>query len=202
MTGWLVVVPIKRFTTGKSRLQILDRVDIARAVALDTLQVLTSVPAVRRVLVVTDDPRDGVWPSAVAVLNQGRPGLNAAVGEGIDVARRLDPSAPVAVVLGDLPGITPMAVTAAFAVAARVRTGFVGDAAGTGTTIATIAPGVRFTPRFGPGSGARHRASGAFELPAGAALRQDLDTAADLPAVRPIAGRRLAALLASSSVAV
>lgn len=195
MTGWLVVVPVRRFAAAKTRLVVPDRADVARAVALDTLQVLTSVPAVRRVLVVTDDPGERSWPGAVRVVRQARRGLGAAITEGIAAARLLDPHAPVAVVLGDLPRITPIAVTAVLAAAVRVPVGVVRDAAGTGTTTVTIAPGVRFASAFGPDSAARHRALGAVELTTGAALRHDLDTAADLATARHSAGPRLTALL-------
>lgn len=213
MTGWLVVVPIKRFTTAKSRLDIPDRAEVARAVALDTVHVLMAVLAVRTVLVVTDDLVAGdlltgedfaalSWPTGVRLLQQRRPGLSAAVAEGRAAAALLQPGAPVAVVLGDLPRVGVAAVTAALTAAARVPVGFVRDAAGTGTTVLTTAPGVRFDPAFGRDSAARHRALGAAELPAGAALRHDLDTTADLAVARRGAGPRLAALLAKRPSAV
>lgn len=201
MTVWLVVVPIRRFAAAKTRLAVADREDVARAVALDTLRVLTSVPAIRRVLVVTDDPGERSWPDAVRVVRQCRGGLTAAVTEGIAAARPLDPGASVAVVLGDLPRITPIAVASVLAAAARVPVSFVRDAAGTGTTTVTIAPGVRFAPAFGPDSAARHRALGAVELSTGATLRHDLDTTADLVAARHLAGPRLTALLRANPVA-
>lgn len=199
MTGWLVVVPIRMFTAAKTRLRVPDREQVARAVALDTLQALEAAPIVRRVLVVTDDTGGPWWPRSVAVVQQRRRGLNEAIAEGVLAVRRVDPAAPVAVVLGDLPRITPMAVTAALAAAARVPVGFIRDAAGTGTTGLTVAPGVRFSPAFGPGSAALHRALGAMELTTDPALRQDLDTPADLAAARRVAGRRLSGLLASDA---
>ncbi|WP_375399477.1 2-phospho-L-lactate guanylyltransferase [uncultured Amnibacterium sp.] len=195
MTGWIVVVPVRRFAAAKSRLEVPDREGVARAVALDTLQVLTSVPAVRRVLVITDDPGERSWPDAMRAVQQRRRGLSGAVADGIAAARLLDPRGPVAVVLGDLPRITPTAVTALLAAAARVPVGFVRDAAGTGTTTVTIAPGVRFATAFGRDSAAHHRALGAVELTASVALRHDLDTAADLARAHGSSGPCLAALL-------
>lgn len=197
MTSWLVVVPIRRFTTGKTRLGLDDRGELARAVALDTLDALGAVSSVRRVLVVTDDPAEPAWPTGVLVRPQRRHGLSSAIAEGLSAARLLDPSAATAVVLGDLPLIAPGAVTAVLAAAERVPVGFVRDAAGTGTTMWTMAPDQRVEPAFGGDSAARHRRLGARELLAGAALRQDLDTAHDLAVARRAAGRRLTTVLAS-----
>lgn len=198
MTGWLVVVPVKRSAAAKSRLELPGRAAVARAVTMDTLEVLLAVPSIRRVLVITDESeqRAEPWPVGVRVLRQRRAGLVPAIGEGLGAARLLDPSAPTAVVLGDLPLITPTAVTSVLSAAGRVPSGFVRDAAGTGTTMVTMAPGVRFTTAFGRDSSARHRALGAIEILAAPGLRQDLDTAADLARARRSAGRRLSRLLA------
>jgi 2-phospho-L-lactate guanylyltransferase len=71
------------------------------------------------------------------------------------------------------------------------------DAAGTGTTLYTARPEAAFSPRFGPGSRARHRQAGATELdaPADSGLRQDVDTFDDLCSAAAIGlGRRSAAV--------
>ncbi|WP_308212507.1 hypothetical protein [Actinomadura madurae] len=59
---------------------------------------------------------------------------------------------------------------------------FVPDAAGVGTTLYTARPGVPFSPAFGGGSRAAHRARGAREiaLPGTDSVRRDVDTPGDL----------------------
>jgi 2-phospho-L-lactate guanylyltransferase len=74
----------------------------------------------------------------------------------------------------------------------------VADAPGTGTVLLTAPPGVPLDPRFGVGSAAAHRASGAVPLTGPwPSLRRDVDTAADLadaarlglgPATRALTG--------------
>jgi 2-phospho-L-lactate/phosphoenolpyruvate guanylyltransferase len=62
------------------------------------------------------------------------------------------------------------------------RESFVGDLAGTGTTLYAAAAGVAFAPRFGGRSRAAHRAAGATELMLSGipSVRRDVDTGVDL----------------------
>ena len=91
----------------------------------------------------------------------------------------------MAVLLGDLPALTPEELDEALAAAARHPLAFVRDADGTGTTLATAAPGVPFEPHFGPDSAARHAAAGFVELEASdtPGLTRDVDTVDGLEAV-------------------
>jgi 2-phospho-L-lactate/phosphoenolpyruvate guanylyltransferase len=91
----------------------------------------------------------------------------------------------IAVLLGDLPALTPGELDEALAAAARHPLAFVRDADGTGTTLATAAPGVPFEPHFGPDSAARHAAAGFVELEASdtPGLTRDVDTVDGLEAV-------------------
>ena len=57
------------------------------------------------------------------------------------------------------------------------------DVAGSGTTLLAAAPGVPPAPRYGPGSAATHRDSGAVALTGDwPSLRRDVDTPTDLAA--------------------
>ena len=98
---------------------------------------------------------------------------------------RAESSVAVAVLLGDLPALTPGELDGALDAASRHPLAFVRDADGTGTTLATAAPGVPFEPHFGPGSAARHAAAGFVELEASDAsgLTRDVDTVDGLEAV-------------------
>ena len=125
--------------------------------------------------------RIGDSPDVEHDLLQHRRGLNAALAEGARLARDRWPADGVAGLVGDLPALTPAELAGALAAAAQHPTGFVTDAAGTGTTLLTARPTVAFDPRFGPGSAARHGVHAAA-LPAGPGLRRDVDTADDLRA--------------------
>ncbi|WP_448006552.1 2-phospho-L-lactate guanylyltransferase [Agromyces bauzanensis] len=192
---WTVVIPVKAPATGKSRLlpAVTDaaRAAFARAFALDTIAAALAARSVGRVIVVGDDPdlADGAEFLAEPGAD-GNPGsavergLLPAIRHGIAHARAGVPVA-VAVLLGDLPALTPEELDAALAAAARHSLAFVRDADGTGTTLATAAAGVAFDPQFGPGSAARHAAAGFAELEASDApgLTRDVDTVDGLETV-------------------
>ena len=100
--------------------------------------------------------------------------------------RAADPGAPVGALQADLPALRPAELDDALAAAARGVRGRRGRAfcAGRARAPAPVllaAAGVPLDPRFGAGSAARHRASGAVPL-AGAwpSLRRDVDTGDDL----------------------
>jgi 2-phospho-L-lactate guanylyltransferase len=215
--AWVVVVPVKPAARGKSRLAgVLDddeRAGLVRAMALDTIDAARSTAGVRRVVVVTADAplrrtltrADGPSSAAPAPVSLvGEPPasddpLGAALHAGHDEARRLEPEAAVAVLLGDLPALRPDDLAAALGAAAARPTAFVADAAGTGTTLLTALPGAAFDPRFGPGSARAHAAAGhtALAVPAASTLRRDVDVPDDLRAAeRAGTGRRTAAWLA------
>ena len=217
MTGWTVLVPVKPSVLGKSRLAVdaVDRVAIARAVALDTIAAAAACEAVERVVVVTDDAglvlqaarhpgsalrrgdaerRRGADPAARRARRRtergDRPGA-AAVGEGM----------PRAALLGDLPALRSEDLAAALSAAAEVERGVVADAEGTGSTLVTARAGIPWISAFGEGSFAAHLALGfaALPVPEDSTLRRDVDTADQLAQATALGlGRRTAALLAGS----
>ena len=139
---------------------------------------------VRTVLVVSADRTVAATLTAlgVEVVDDPLVGLNAAYDRGALLLRERDPHTAVGALQADLPALRAdeldAAVTAALAIGARA---FTADAEGTGTTFLLAAAGVELDPRFGGGSAARHRATGAVALDGrGPSLRRDVDTAADL----------------------
>lgn len=190
--SWVVVIPVKSPASGKSRLVpgVTDaaRAALARAFALDTIVAARAARSVERVIVVGDDPdlADGaeflLEPGADGTSAEG--GLLPAIRHGIAHARAEAPVA-VAVLLGDLPALTPDELDAALDAAERHPLAFVRDADGTGTTLATAAAGVAFDPLFGRGSAARHAAAGFVELEASESpgLTRDVDTVDGLETV-------------------
>jgi 2-phospho-L-lactate guanylyltransferase len=181
--GWLVVIPAKRLPAAKDRLRgaVPDphHPDLALALLKDT--VAAAMPAAE-VVVVTADPvvAAAVRALGAAVAPDPGGGLNAALAYGADTWA--GPGRCRAALTGDLPALTPRVLADALA---AVRTGraFVPDATGTGTVLLGATAGVPLDPCFGGASAAAHLASGAALVGgAGAALRRDVDTPADLTA--------------------
>lgn len=200
MIEWVVLVPIKRFGDGKTRLHPrTDRAVLAEAVARDTLDAVAGVRRVRMILVMTDDAalvEDLALPVAVTVRTQRTPGLNAAVAEGLRYAQVSWPDYGQAVLLGDLPALTAQDLQVTLDAAEELPLAVVPDAAGSGTVMITASPGVPLLPAFGVGSARRHRDLGHRILPAPDRLRRDVDTPDDLrSAVRLGVGRHTAAAL-------
>lgn len=190
---WSVVVPVKRFSQAKLRLTDglapLAREEVARAFALDTLHVLAQVPAISRILVITDFSEESFpLPERAQLLVQRSPGLNSAIREGIRGVRAEDPAAPTLIIVADLPTLRADHLDAALAAAGQVLPRVVVDASGTGTTALTIPPGGETQPSFGTDSARRHRHSGYTELrlPRGNTLRCDVDTLEDLLAAQDV----------------
>ncbi|TDC77726.1 2-phospho-L-lactate guanylyltransferase [Micromonospora sp. KC606] len=184
---WTVVVPVKRLDAAKSRLRgalpVVPHEELALALAADTVRAALACPAVAEVLVVTADPvvaAEAGAAGARAVPDPPEAGLNAAFRHGARLAGR-----PwVAGLTADLPALRPAELAAALRAAADpVVRHFVADAPGTGTVLLAAPPGVPLDPRFGVGSAAAHRGSGALALTGDwPSLRRDVDTAADLAA--------------------
>lgn len=184
---WSVVVPVKRLGVAKSRLYAAGRPrpeheQLALSLALDT--VTAAVAAAARVVVVTDDPAAAAAmraAGALVVADEPDAGLNPALAHGAARAALLGPDDGVALLSADLPALRPAELTAALRAAAGHLRAFVPDADGRGTTLLVSRPGVPVRPRYGAGSAAAHRASGAVELAGDwPSLRHDVDTAADL----------------------
>ncbi|MFK5634734.1 MULTISPECIES: 2-phospho-L-lactate guanylyltransferase [unclassified Ornithinimicrobium] len=199
---WRLVIPVKHADTAKSRLDPpapLERPELARAVALDTLEAACAALPPHQVTVVTSDPVTTAAALALGarvVADPGR-GLDAAVAAGwagrcADAARTDRADGAVggwAALLGDLPSLRATDLVRALTACAAHPAAVVPDAAGTGTVLLTSTVGPP-TPRFGPGSAARHAEAAvllALTLPR---LRRDVDVAAELEeAVRLGVGR-------------
>lgn len=201
--GWALIIPVKPTAVGKSRLQLdtVDRVTLARAIALDTIAAAAACEAVAQVFVVTDD---GALvslafdiPGLRFVPEGDARGIDAAVAAGADAAGERMPRAAL---LGDLPALRPDDLAAALRSARVVARAVVADAEGTGTTLVTAGAGMPLQTSFGDGSYARHRDLGCvpLEIDASSTLRRDVDTPDQLDqAVALGVGPRTASVLAA-----
>ncbi|MEO8889395.1 MAG: 2-phospho-L-lactate guanylyltransferase [Jatrophihabitantaceae bacterium] len=182
---WTVLIPTKSLPEAKTRLTGASADSAAhhrlvRAIRADTLAAARAADGVARLVIVTDRSDDH---GAELTFVQTAPGLNAALAEAAADAANRWPRDGLVALLGDLPALRPDELAHALADAARTPRSFVPDAAGTGTTLLAVHPGVLLAPAFGPGSAARH-AAGAVRLDAGPGLRHDVDTADDLETAR------------------
>jgi 2-phospho-L-lactate/phosphoenolpyruvate guanylyltransferase len=200
-----LVVPVKPLTLAKSRLR--GAVDPAAHAALVLAMVTDTVRAARRaagvasVLVVTPDPVVALaaeHAGARVVADEPGGGLNPALRHGARLLRAEDPDTVVGALQADLPALRPADLAAAITAAAG-RRAYCADRRGDGTTLLLSARGGELAPRFGPGSAAAHRASGALALRGPwASLASDVDTAADLRAAARLGlGVRTAGVLAT-----
>jgi 2-phospho-L-lactate guanylyltransferase len=193
VTSWTIVIPVKGTATAKSRLG--GSAELARAIALDTVEAACGV-AGARVIVVTSSraSRDFVALGAIVVADPGS-GLNSAVGAGIAAAG----DGPVAVLLGDVPGMRSFELEEALALALAGEHSLVmvADADDTGTVLLAARNPADHRPQFGVGSRAAHGAAGYVELaiPAMSGLRRDVDTADQLAALGTRVGWRTAAVI-------
>ncbi|MCW0213623.1 MAG: 2-phospho-L-lactate guanylyltransferase [Pseudonocardia sp.] len=201
-------MPVKPLHVAKSRLRgAADRgigdpqahARLALALALDTVAAARAAALVGEIVVVTSDPEVSAGVTALGahvLADEPADGLNAALRRGaawhhVRRAGRALATAGVAALQADLAALHPDELDAAlagahvlFASGAASRA-FCADAHGDGTTLLVAAPGVALDPRFGPGSAAAHRESGAVALTgAWTGLRLDVDTEADLREAR------------------
>lgn len=199
-SSWRLVLPVKHADLAKSRLRPpggLARPDLARAFALDTLEAVCAALPAAVVVLVSNDPVVAAAAAGLGARVEPDPGagLNGAVRLGLSV---LPGHLPRAVLLGDLPSLTPADLRAALDQCWRHPRAVVPDADGTGTVLVTASSGRSLEPAFGVGSAARHGTDGAQILDLGLPrLRRDVDDAAGLvDAVRLGVGRHTAQLLA------
>ncbi|MGH3934109.1 MAG: 2-phospho-L-lactate guanylyltransferase, partial [Pseudonocardiaceae bacterium] len=150
----------------------------------DTLAAATGAAVVRRAVAICSDE---VMRSALAadgvetIPDAPAAGLNPALRYGETVLRRADPATTIGVLQADLPALRPAELDCAVHTGLATGRAFCSDWAGTGTTLLLAAPGQPLQPRFGAGSAAAHRATGAHELTGWwPGLRCDVDTATDL----------------------
>jgi 2-phospho-L-lactate guanylyltransferase len=206
---WRLVVPVKGGAGAKSRLHPpagVSRSDLAWAIARDCLEAVGAAVPAGHLHVVTSDQTVASYAAglgAVVVADPGR-GLDEAVRAGVRSACTsatdhggawLHPHVPVgataapppdgvAVLLGDLPALTPADLLCALEAAAGHDLAVVPDAQGTGTVLLTSLTGL-LEPAFGADSAARHTAAGHhrldLDLPR---LRTDVDDDRSLAAAR------------------
>lgn len=190
MAPWTVVIPVKALPTAKSRLagDVEAPGDLALAFLRDTLAAVVATPDVQLVVVVTSDTQVAAVArelSAEVVDDTGHPGINPAARHGAATAPA---GSAIAVVVSDLPCLTPHALTTALGAAARYPRAFLADLDDTGTTMWFCGPGEPVESRFGAGSRAAHVAAGDVDIvrahPESATAlipaRLDIDTAAAL----------------------
>ncbi|MGH3822988.1 MAG: 2-phospho-L-lactate guanylyltransferase [Pseudonocardiaceae bacterium] len=195
-----LLLPMKPLARAKTRL--LGAADggfgapkaharLVLALARDTVAAAAGAAVVRRAIAICSDAMlcralavDGVE----AIPDEPAAGLNSALRYGEALLRTADPAVTIAALPTDLPALRPQeldrAIRHGLATGGRV---FCTDQAGTGTTLLLAPPGQALEPRFGPGSAAAHRASGAQEISGRwPGLRCDVDTAADLARAREL----------------
>lgn len=218
--GWARVVVPTRGGFGKSRLVAppgTDHAELARAIARDTVEAARRCPAVREVVVVTGDETLAAWaaaargtavasahrsgvsltPAPCRVVGDPATGLAGAIAAGLAT---LPSGSVAAVLLGDIPTLTPGDLAMALAAARRVvgddptagrapgesagiprAAAFVPDAEGRGTVL-LVGRTTDLRPAFGPGSAQRHARHATrldLDLPR---LRRDVDDATTLQA--------------------
>lgn len=177
---WRIVVPVKGSSAAKSRLHPppgVRRADLAHAFGLDTITAVTQTVPPRQVHVVTADlpTRDFATALGAQVVDDPGGGLNAAILAGLEQVSADAQDGPCAVLLGDLPTLTPGALSAALLACGDHRTAFVPDAEGTGTVLLAARSLQDLAPAFGSGSARTHaRTSTRLDLDL-ALLRSDVD---------------------------
>jgi 2-phospho-L-lactate guanylyltransferase len=188
-----LLVPVKPLHLAKTRLRGAwlasddgAHRELALALVRDTIAAAKGGRLVRRLLAICSD-RDAVGvlraDGTDVIPDEPDAGLNPALRHGAVLLRADDPAAAVGALQSDLPALLAGeldAALAAFAASGSPRA-FCPDRAGTGSTMLLAAPGVDLDPRFGNGSAAAHRESGAHHLDGPwPTLRCDVDTEADL----------------------
>ncbi|HEV3321273.1 MAG TPA: 2-phospho-L-lactate guanylyltransferase [Solirubrobacteraceae bacterium] len=195
------ILPVKRFSGAKQRLgeSVGDplRRDLARAMVGDVLSALRNCTAVERTIVVTCEESVAAaarYIGAIVVPDTAEAGQSAAVAHGIERAAA-EGFARVLCIPGDCPALDPAEVAALLesTPAGPAEVAIVPDRHGTGTNGLLLTPPGAIPPSFGPGSCARHlqlarEAGVACRVERIPSLLLDIDTGADLAALRELAG--------------
>jgi 2-phospho-L-lactate guanylyltransferase len=190
--GWAIVVPVKRLSHAKTRIAASGETSVeslAFAFAKDTATSALACPVVALVIVTTSDEQVEAWAVAngcLVVSDTGHPGINAAAK---NAARTASARRRTAVLVSDLPCLTPVALASVLNAGTRHSTSFLADRQGTGTTIWMGGEGSTVSTRFGLGSRAAHSGAGAVDLAREQpdqvewlTARHDVDTRDDLSA--------------------
>lgn len=164
--AWSVVFPVKVLWAAKSRLAAGTPApgELALAFFRDAIAAAIATPRVDRVIVATSDERVRAHAESVgaAVVDDDRhPGINAAARWG---AAHGGASRGVAVIVSDLPCLTPLSLETTLAAAEQHPTSFLADLDGTGTTVWCATAPHAVDPHFGQDSRSAHLASGAVDL--------------------------------------
>lgn len=183
--SWHVLIPVKQLGKAKSRLAPElgpRRAELALAFARDTTAAALRCEAVAAVTVVTGDRvvAEAVRADGAQVFDDRlAPGLNLALAAALDA---MPGFGSVALLLGDLPALTPQALARALRAASGHETAFVPDSSGTGTTLLAARRREALRIRFGTGSASAHAEAGAAQIaiPGLITLRSDVDSFADL----------------------
>ena len=195
-----MVVPVKGTTQAKSRFGPGDNSALALAMAADTVAAAMDADGVAGVLVVTTVEASGIFDELGAfVIVQESVGLAAAVALGVATAAEMtEPGRGIAVLLGDLPALTPAELGAALTAARSHPLAMVPDVSGHGTALITAVDGATHAPAFGLGSSAAHRAAGymPLEVSSSSGLRNDVDSAQGLALLEGRLGERTARVVA------
>jgi 2-phospho-L-lactate guanylyltransferase len=180
--AFALLVPVKPLSAAKTRLALDgDRTRmLMRAFAADAVTAAARSPLVAGLYVVSNQP-DLDLLGVTVLPDEGAGDLNGALAAAARRVRASRPGLGLAALCADLPCLVEPDLTAALsATAARW---FVADAEGSGTTLLATVPGRDLEPCFGPGSAARHAATGAVPHRDGVpTVRLDVDTTADLDA--------------------
>ena len=193
------VLPVKRFAHAKQRLgqSVADplRLELARAMVADVLLALSETESIERTIVVTREQSVVVTAreqGAIVVDDEAESGQPAAATLG--VARALaEGFERVLCVPGDCPALDPAELEALLRTptigAGLPEVVIVPDRHGSGTNGLLLPPPDAIAPSFGPDSCERHRALAhaagvACRLERPPSLLLDIDTGADLAALR------------------
>lgn len=196
MSQFTAIIPVKQFIRSKTRLSDdpLLRASLAKAFARDVvLATRRSCMIESIVLVTSEDGEQLLGRDHGSVVAEGdihvvadvpwstNDALNDALCRGAAWSGRYRPDNPVVVIPADLAAITAGALDEALAIATTVKTAYVVDAEGTGTTLSTALDAHDLRSLYGPNSATHHHVVGYSPLArVDARLRQDVDTLADL----------------------
>jgi 2-phospho-L-lactate guanylyltransferase len=186
---WAVIVPIRKLSQAKSRLDVGEgenRARFAVAFLIDTLSAVRGCPQVGLTVLVTPDLSLSETGGCCVVHDDGT-GIDHAVNVGRDAVVHHGHVGPVAVVLPDLPALDSSELTAVLNSLQTSRNAFVSDADLTGTTCVTASSVHTLTTAFGAGSAWRHRNLGFRELFLDVpSVRRDVDTVEQLVRAREL----------------
>lgn len=197
------LLPVKRFAKAKRRLgaSVADplREDLTRAMVGDVLVALTETASIERTIVVTREDSLAAaarYLGALVVADTAEESQSAAVALGVQQALA-EGFERVLCVPGDCPALDPAELDSLLGApnpagadtVDEPEVVIVPDRHGTGTNGLLLTPPNAIAPSFGPESCERHRASahaaGAIcRIERPASLLLDIDTGADLAALR------------------